>query len=212
MNEAQSKKPNKAKQAQGSTPQTDSQNEKDLDLVKTLLSSYDPSHIHKENIAYAAFTLQFAIFASISTAEQWPPCWLTHYCHGVVVLVIVFIWLLIHMFVGWQLMNRRSHAKVINAATKYLWGSIGESDKNDDSETNQPNKLRNKICNKIKYLYAILIWWCKFAPSDEKIKKPCILGSFVEGQKRPGTMCEEMILWFLSVVMLALILFRTCND
>jgi hypothetical protein len=212
MNGAQSEKQSKASKIQDSADQTDSKNGNDYDLVKTLLSSYDPSHIHKENIAYAAFTLQFAILASVIMAEQWPPCWFTHYWHGIVVLIIVIIWLPIHMFVGWQLMNRRSHAKLINAATKYLWGSVDEPGKNNNPKTDQSNKCRNRIRTEMKYLCAMLIWFSRFAPSDVPIERPCRLGGLVEGQKRPGTWREELILWILSVGMFLLVLFRTCRD
>ncbi len=206
MNEVQSEKPIEASQTQGSAPQTDSQNEKDLDLVKTLLSSYDPSHIHKENIAYAAFTLQVAIFASVILAEQWPPCWLAHYCHGIVVLIIVIIWLPIHMFVGWQLMNRRSHAKVINAATDYLWGSIGESGENNRANTDKPDESLMRL------IWAMVWWMSSYIRTDVKIKRPVKLESLIKRQPRPKTWPEEFILWFFSVAMFVLILFRTCND
>ena len=90
----------------------------DKDLVKLLFNSYGQYNAHKENMAYSGALLQFGIFAYVMTTDQWPPCWINNYflCKFFAVILFFLIWLLIHLFIGWQLRNRKVGAKNVAAS------------------------------------------------------------------------------------------------
>jgi TRAP-type uncharacterized transport system fused permease subunit len=177
--------------------------DEDVKSVRALLSSYDPSHTHKENMAYAGVLLQFGIFGAVMRAEQWPPCWL--HCKADVFILIPVGWLLIHMYIGWQLNRRRLYAKIINAAMRYLWGTLppNASDK-DSTKVSHHKAVSSKFC-------AMLLWPCPcpFTESDVEIEKPKELADSINREKAPSTWPEEIILFLISVGMLVLILLRT---
>jgi hypothetical protein len=167
----------------------------DVNLVKMLLSNYAPLHIHKENMAYAGILLQFGLFGTIMKAEQWPPYWLQ--CEFFALILFFVAWLLIHMFIGWQLNKRRLYAKIINAATRYFWGKL---------PSNVSDQDRTKVCP--SELCAMFIWPSSFTKSDVEIELPKELSDLLKCEKKPGTGIEEMILFVISIGMFFLILLR----
>ena len=167
--------------------------------VKTLLNFYAPYHAHKENMAYAGMLLLFGIFSAVIKLEfdavsNLPerPC---------IIAIIAVLWLIIHMFIGWQLINRRTAAKIINATVKYLWGksSIGEPQENKGCD----------FCKYIKRFIASIFWPYQFTDSVVKIEKPEELKGIIE-QTEAGTCIEEWIFFFLSWGMLGALICVIC--
>jgi len=92
-------------------------------LVEMVRSHYAEYHNHKERMAHAAVLLQVGLFAAVMWADQWPGWlqnikWTRHIqlspeAAGFTGFAI--IWLLVHIYVRWQLRNRREAAVQVAA-------------------------------------------------------------------------------------------------
>lgn len=91
-------------------------------FLEILLNQQEIYHNHKETMAHAGVLVQIAIAAGILTKEDWPPVWLDYnYYPAVFTTVgIILIWLLVHIFIRWQLRNRRGAALMYAAILRTL--------------------------------------------------------------------------------------------
>jgi hypothetical protein len=167
------------------------------ELAKLLLNHCGQYNNHKENMAYAGVLLQVGIFAYVMTAHQWPPSSLNHaYVPCATAGFIFVIWVLIHIFIGWQLRNRKLAARRTAATARYLFG---DNKSPQDNEKSKPN-------NKAEPLVLIFFWLKDSGyEGDVKIKKSMNLCQHLPTQ----TSVEELILFIGSLIMLFSILMRT---
>jgi hypothetical protein len=83
------------------------------DLLELLVSQSEASHNHKETMAHAGVLVQVAVLAGVLSPEHWPPPWIPEVRLAprlVAGVGFVLAWLLFHVFVRWQLRNRRADA------------------------------------------------------------------------------------------------------
>lgn len=79
-------------------------------FLELMLGQSETYHNHKETIAHAGMALQLAFAAGIISVGTWPPDWVTEVRLSPRFLsasAVAAIWFLIHVFVRWQLRNRR---------------------------------------------------------------------------------------------------------
>ena len=99
-------------------------------FAEQLLSFTISYHNHKETMAHAGAAVQIGLLAAIMSLQEWPPKWAGNYeCQQKVVTIVVFfvIWLITHVYVRWQLRNRR-WAEAQNGGLRRILGkwSINE--------------------------------------------------------------------------------------
>jgi hypothetical protein len=191
-----------------------SKNDGNIKDVRPLLDYYSGYHHHKENMAYVGLGVQIAIFSWIMVTDKWPLEWYGQ-CRTqwLVWIANIFLWLLIHWFVGWQLLKRRYAAKVVGAYILYEYGHIFNKQKTClktyKFRQTLPIYLR-KLFDCIQILWAITVWPCGGVETVSRIIRPSKFARLVKGQ-RPGTWKEEFIFFVGSIIMAILIFNRTCN-
>jgi hypothetical protein len=94
-------------------------------FLRDLLPQMNSLHDHKENLAHAAMAVMAGLVGAILVMDDWPPDWLdysySYFCPKVVAsIVFAILWLLIHVYMRWQLRQRRSAAIMYNAAIHRL--------------------------------------------------------------------------------------------
>jgi len=102
-------------------------------FVRHLWSSIDSYHNHKENLAHAALVVMEGLVVGVLTRKQWPPTWipdleLTEWLCPQWAAFIGFgiLWLLLHIYMRWQLRKRRWAAIMSAGASRALsiWAMI----------------------------------------------------------------------------------------
>jgi len=84
-------------------------------FVEMLRSHYSQYHNHKETMAHAAVILQIGLFVGIMSMKHWPPKWIPDICcipkEWFAFIGYILMWLLILLYVVWQL-RRRNDARI----------------------------------------------------------------------------------------------------
>lgn len=88
-------------------------------FLETFVSASSSYHNHKENMSYVVFAFETGIFGYVLTTSSWPPNWILNLdvTKADLGVFLVFIWLLTHLFLRWQLRKRRVAAIESDAAT-----------------------------------------------------------------------------------------------
>lgn len=112
--------------------------DRSFQLLTLTLDQTNVYHHHKETMANAGIVTQLALVASLFSVVTWPPEWvpairLTHVCvsqRGLSIAAFLAIWLLIHIFIRWQLRNRRWAAIFCAALERTLrkWAAANPPD------------------------------------------------------------------------------------
>ena len=93
-------------------------------FVEMLRSHYAGYHNHKEIMAHAAVLLQIGLFAGIISMKHWPPSWVQPiYCipkEWVAFIGYLLMWLLVLLYVNWQLRKRKKAADKIREQIEQL--------------------------------------------------------------------------------------------
>jgi len=109
-----------------------------------LVDRYRSYHDHKETMAYGGTTLFIAGVVATITADKWPPQWLAS-SKCLLTAFITGVWLIVLVFVKWQLRRRRWAAMRLAGVERLLarWVSaVPLSD--DDLQTFTPSKVQAK--------------------------------------------------------------------
>lgn len=178
-----------------------------LELRMSQMHSY---HDHKETMAHATILVALAYVGAIISSTNWPPDWVTTVCVSsdvVAALGALAVWFFIHVYMRWQLRNRRVAALYVACLLTILrqWAnSPPSSDDLTPYEGGAPKVPR------IHTLVDFIVPW-KFAhvPSDEGM-----LGyprRVVEEYRNIGTgaMFAENLVTYGSLMLGLLILVRT---
>ena len=179
-----------------------------------LLSDASTYHNHKETMAHAAFLVEVALFGAIMTMNKWPPAWIpSSYVSARILAFIGFfiIWIIIHVFIRWQLRNRRwaaiQCAGIIRAIRKW----INEPPKNEDFKPYKSSS--GKLSNKLDFLDFIITWpKAKIIDDVGNDGEPSGIVECILEQEKIGTgaIRAEFILTFGSILIPLFVLFRTC--
>ena len=186
----------------------------------TLLSDTSVYHNHKETMAHAAFLVEVALFGAIMTMDKWPPTWvpdiplpLDYYLPSRTVVFMGFslVWITIHIFIRWQLRNRRWAAIQFAGMLRAIRKWVNEPPTEEDLKPYKgeiPQKL-----NIFDYLDFIIILPKANIISDVNLNGE--LSGIVNGIKEQeeigtGAVLAESILTYGSIVILLFVGFRTC--
>jgi hypothetical protein len=177
--------------------------------LELLLGQVDEEQKHRETMAHAGVTVQLALAAGIISVDHWPPTWAFH-SKCLVGACFVAVWLLIHVFVRWQLRLRRGAMVKCHAVLETLNNWV-YTDPTEVDLVREPEKDAGSF------------WatWCDFlfpfkqATRHEKEKRgfPMALVKEMEKaeQRRSGAVGVEWLLFFASLSMLGICLWRTFN-
>ena len=82
------------------------------------LSQMESYHNHKETMAHAALALLVGVMIALVSAKCWPPSWISN--EGMAALGVSIVWFVFHVYIRWQLQNRRYAAAFTNSAALTL--------------------------------------------------------------------------------------------
>jgi hypothetical protein len=98
--------------------------ERAVTLIQHMLLNDEVYHAHKENMANAGIAVMLALLGSIIALQAWPDAdWIPTIFvpkRGTAFIGFFVLWFLIHLFVRWQLRNRRFAATRQAAALRAL--------------------------------------------------------------------------------------------
>ena len=183
-------------------------------LNSQLLSDHSSYHNQKERMAHVGFLLEVAIFGGVISTKNWPPTWIPDITFSAQIIAFsafTLIWLFIHIFIRWQLRNRRwaalQYAGVLRAARKW----VVEPPTPEDL---QPYKIDHPIeTNKLGVLFDYIIPWPKARiRSDlgmEGFPKCIVDGVKEQDNEGTGAVFAESLLTFGSIFIYLGVLFRT---
>lgn len=196
---------------------TDSRIERHTKLLELLLAQSETYHNHKETMAHAGALLQIALVGGMVSVDHWPPSWVpeVHDSARVIIAVaFVALWLLIHVFVRWQLRNRRA-AALTNAAflrTLRKWATTPRTD--DDL---MPYQVKSSQKPRVRIFldeYFIPLPSATLHYDVDKAGYPsCMVREWIdqEGNLGTGAVRAEWLLWIGSILILVIGLFRTLS-
>lgn len=174
-------------------------------LFEILITQNRTYHDHKETMAHAALALQLAIITWIVSQDIWPPVWINNECISANTLSIVgfmIIWTITHVFIRWQLRNRRSSAIIQTAYINIIRKWINKLPTDVELLSyNSNNNKKNKI-----YLFIDYILPCPYAALHYDLNKKeypkCFVKEWEEQEsKYTGAIRSEWLLWLASVLM-----------
>lgn len=94
-------------------------------FLNHLITENEAYHTHKEKMAHAGLLVMLALCGGIISVDQWPPKWIqelyqkTH-SQYISFLSFFLLWFLLHVYIRWQLINRRIAAFIQMTAYKAL--------------------------------------------------------------------------------------------
>jgi small-conductance mechanosensitive channel len=139
------------------------------DLLFARMSHVHSYHDHKETMAHAAILVTLALAAGVLSATPWPPQWvptLRISSKAVAFVAVVALWLLIHIYMRWQLRKRRVAAVYYAAILKVLrtWATNPPSAKELTPWGEPPPRV-----GKFDVFLDLMFWPGSDLTSDEEI-------------------------------------------
>lgn len=182
-----------------------------IELLRTMIQTYGRYHNHKETMAHVGVAVQMAVFGAILVADTWPPSWVPSITidQRIVAAICIFgIWAFVHVFVRWQLRQRRVAASWYAAMITTLakWTVTPPTIKTPLTTKNKTKKDRLKTF--IDHIYPVVTELTSDIEIEDYYKE---LKESLEEQKTRA-IGGEVILFFASAMMLLLILYRTLSD
>jgi hypothetical protein len=179
------------------------------DFLILRMSQMHSNHDHKENMAHAAVVVTLGLAGAMVSAESWPPKWIEELCisgKAMALVGVVIPWLFIHVYMRWQLRNRRAAAIYVASFLKVLrnWAITPPTAEDLKPCDKDPSKV-----NKVDFLIDFLIPWNRSnVTADEGIKGyPTALVKELE-RNSTGAIKGEAIVTFGSLLLGLLIVVR----
>jgi hypothetical protein len=94
-----------------------------IDFLNLRMSQMHSYHDHKENMAHAAVVVAIGLVGTVLGTQIWPPSWVHSLCvssKAMASIGAVTVWLFIHVYMRWQLRNRRVAAIYVASLLKVL--------------------------------------------------------------------------------------------
>ena len=141
------------------------------DFLVLRMSQLDRYHDHKETMAHGAVLVSLALFGAVLSTAPWPPQWVPTFCirsQAVAFVGVVVLWFFIHIYMRWQLRNRRAAAIYVVALLKILrtWATTPPSAdqlKPWDQSPQRPARIHI-------VLDYLIPWRWASAPDDEELR------------------------------------------
>ncbi|UCE38878.1 MAG: hypothetical protein JSW00_06555 [Thermoplasmata archaeon] len=123
-------------------------------LVEFLITDQSSYHHHKETMAHACVVLEVGLFAWIMTKDGWM---MIRYAGFFTWFIIITIWCLLHLYLRWELRNRRWSAIQIDALYEILrrWAVTDPTPEELQSyqkPDKKPDDCLNRLWKKIDFL------------------------------------------------------------
>jgi hypothetical protein len=180
----------------------------------------DSYHNHKESMAHAGLVVMFAICGGILSLNNWPPEWIPPFpllkaSHRFsVFLWITLLWLIIHIYVRWQLRYRRAAAVTYNGTLLALaeWVKREPSEKDLTPYYPQKTSFFKGVVTCFDYIIPIR-WATPNYPVDMAYLPLWLATKIQEEAKRVGVITSEWLEWAgsLFVFFMNLSLFMSCK-
>jgi hypothetical protein len=124
--------------------------DKNKEFAYAFLADRESYHTQKETSAYAVFLVETGLFGALVTTQTVPKFLKLGSGSGAALVVfIVFVWCLLHMFMRWQLRNRRIAALQVGALILALTDHLNNRESSDVNST-------KKNCCLDKYLDYVI--------------------------------------------------------
>jgi hypothetical protein len=181
------------------------------EFLKDLLPLMDSYHNHKENLAHASIAVMGGLAGAILIRDSWPPALKIYsfFCPQLVAsIVFIILWGLIHVYMRWQLRNRRSAAIMFNVAIRKLAEWVEKGPTRDDLNTATRQNLQ---CHNMKWFILDHLWIVRrgvLLAENAKIYPDWLMVLF-ERERNKIRIPSEYFLTIASYIFLALILVRT---
>jgi hypothetical protein len=179
-------------------------------FVRDLLSYMNSYHDHKENLAHASIAVMGGLVGSILITDTWPPKWMTCFSPKIITLIVFILWVLIHVYMRWQLRQRRSAAIMFNAATRKLAEWIERTPTPNDFELRiqQPSRRLNKVWFLLDH-FLVFRQGILFE-HNARLYPNWIMVLYERERKEMHGILAEWILTVVSIGLGSLVLLRTC--
>jgi len=182
-------------------------------LVELLFSQTEAYHNHKETMAHAGVALQIALFVAIMSLNHWPPAWVPDIqlsARLVTVLAFCLIWLLIHIFIRWQLRDRRSAALYSAGLLRTFRKWVNEPPSEADLQPYRGNTdSRSKVKILLDFLFPYPSGNIPLDVEDEGYPIGIVQEWQSQKSKGTGAIRSEVFLFIGSLAILIFVLFRT---
>ena len=141
------------------------------ELLVLRTSQMHTYHNHKETMAHAAILVTLVLVAAVLSTKPWPPEWVPAFripSKAVAFVGVAALWFFIHIYMRWQLRNRRAAAIYVAALLKVLrdWATSPPSDDQlKPSDQTFPRVARIHVV-----LDFLVPWKWSSVTADEEIK------------------------------------------
>ena len=130
----------------------------EMKFVSMLREHYANYHNHKETMSHAGLLVQLGLFTFIISLRKWPPTW----CPDVHVpsewsafIVYTFLWLLITLYIGWQLSNRREASEYIERHFDYFFNRLSVEER--ERTKNMFSRKGTPLCAEITMIIGCIL-------------------------------------------------------
>jgi len=181
-----------------------------IDFLNLRMSQMHSYHDHKENMAHAAVVVALGLVGAVLSIQTWPPSWVPSLCVSsktMAFIGIVAVWLLIHVYMRWQLRNRRVAAIYVAALLKVLraWATSPPTEEQLKAWEQDPLP-RVKIHDFINFLIP---WKRSNVTADEELKGyPTAFVKELQ-QSSTGAVWSEYIVTYGSLLLGLFLVVRT---
>lgn len=199
---------------------------KALKLIEISLPLESAYHDHKETMAHVGMAIQIAFCTGVITLQEWPPNWIGEFSIlGLSVspqlssfCCLFSIWLLIHVFVRWQLRNRRYAAIKYSGLHRALGKWTFKSPKVEELVPYDPNKhieIRNKFPKHTKWANFLDKYfiprniWIKSDTEEAELPVGLVEEIACQACQSTGAMKSEWLLTIGSFVLISIVALST---
>ncbi|MDD1779531.1 MAG: hypothetical protein LUQ65_15315 [Candidatus Helarchaeota archaeon] len=119
-------------------------------LLGDLIAWMGNYYVRSETMALSGVVAMIALIVAVLNATQWPPQWVPQ-CfplilrHILALFGLFILWFILHIYIQWQLRNRRAAAIMQSAAIRALAGWVTREPRDDDLIKKPSEKTRPKL-------------------------------------------------------------------
>ncbi len=198
----------------------------DFEVVKELLTvrleQMHTYHDHKEKMAHAGILVELVLMGAVLGTDNWPLDWVPDLCipkRYICLFGLFLIWILIHIYIRWQLRNRRIAALYVAGLLELFkdWAYKKPTDKDLKPYKNVGDTIgygvifpeTSNFSEFIdKYLFPLE---GVFIPTDEGMKDyPTIMVVKII-KALTGAVTGERLVTFASIIVFLICLFRALS-
>lgn len=192
-------------------------------FIDRLLADLNSYHNHKETMAHAGLLVMIAVVGGIASLETWPPKWMSALAlklnldpHTIGIVAVVSFWVILHLYIRWQLRQRRWAAITYNGAVRAAaeWLSRNPIVNDLVPRPSESPGLGSRLLTAILTAVDVLLFPCPWAPLEDVWSKYCPswLAAAIQAERSDSALRvvkAECLVTLGSYFLLAVILART---